>query len=170
MGSARSEGNTQLLSQQLAAQIPADLIDLNDYRINPYSYEHLHTDDDFLPLMRKLVASYDRLIFATPVYWYSMSGQLKIFFDRITDLLQIDKPTGRLLRGKSMAMLSCGGDDSRVSGFAEPFAYSAAYLGMEYLGDVHLWIASKGIIPDEVEARLSAFAGKLAKYQQEESA
>lgn len=168
VGSARTDGNTHQLSQQLAALLSADLIDLTAYQIHPYTYDHRHTDDDFLPLIRKIIADYDKIIFATPVYWYSMSAQLKIFFDRITDLLQIDKPTGRLLRGKSMGMLSCGNDDSRVPGFAEPFAYSAAYLGMHYLGDVHLWIENKGNIPDAVNQRLAAFAAQWREQKKEE--
>ena len=35
------------------------------------------------------------IIFVTPVYWYAMSGRMKVFFDRWTDLLKIDKDTGR---------------------------------------------------------------------------
>ncbi len=50
--------------------------------------------------MNDIVDKYDVLIFATPVYWYSMSGIMKVFFDRITDLLTIKKDIGRKLKGK----------------------------------------------------------------------
>ncbi|MCP4458779.1 MAG: NAD(P)H-dependent oxidoreductase [Cytophagales bacterium] len=37
---------------------------------------------------------------ATPVYWYSMSGIMKVFLDRIYDVLTIEKELGRKLHGK----------------------------------------------------------------------
>lgn len=88
----------------------------------------------------KKISEYDRLIFVTPVYWYSMSGIMKNFFDRITDCLIVEKELGRKLRGKSMGAISCGSDDSQTLGFFEPFRKSAEYLGMQYIGDVHTWI------------------------------
>jgi len=39
-----------------------------------------------------------------------------------------------------MAMISCSGDDDRHEGFEKPFELSAGYLGMAYLGDVHVWV------------------------------
>ena len=56
--------------------------------------------------MKTIISKYDTIIFATPVYWYSMSGILKVFIDRITDLLTIEKELGRKLRGKKMAVVS----------------------------------------------------------------
>ena len=54
----------------------------------------------FLPTIKELNSKYDTWIFVTPVYWYSMSGQMKIFLDRITDLLKWHKDEGRKIRGK----------------------------------------------------------------------
>ena len=97
--------------------------------------------------MERITSQYDTLIFATPVYWYAMSGTLKIFFDRFSDLLHYRKDLGRTLRGKSMAMISNSGENDRklgldaelMEGFEMPFVESANYLGMDYLGDVHAW-------------------------------
>lgn len=141
-GSSRGNGNTHKMVQILQNHIDCDLIDLSEYDIQPYDYDHRNQDDDFMPLMKKMV-NYDTIIFATPVYWYSMSGTMKIFFDRITDCLQTEKETGRKLRGKNMAVLSCGSDDNQVEGFFIPFEKSAEYLGMNYLGQVHTWINEK---------------------------
>ena len=41
-------------------------------------------DDDFLGVAEAMVDA-EAILFATPVYWYSMSGRLKRFFDRLTD-------------------------------------------------------------------------------------
>lgn len=60
-------------------------------------------NDDYLNLMKQILEKYETLILATPVYWYSMSGIMKVFFDRLTDLLTIEKELGRKLRGKKIA-------------------------------------------------------------------
>jgi multimeric flavodoxin WrbA len=138
-GSSRSNGNTNKIVQILQGYLECDLIDLSKYNISQYDYENGNQDDDFLAIMKKIVA-YDLIIFATPVYWYSMSGIMKTFFDRITDCLKIEKETGRKLRGKNMAAISCGSDNFENEGFFIPFEKSAGYLGMNYLGNIHTWI------------------------------
>lgn len=137
LGSSRKDGNTRKVADEIVRMAGWDLIDLKDYNISYYDYEHRNLDDDFLPLMRKVIANYDVLIFATPVYWYSMSGIMKVFFDRITDLLKIEKDLGRKLRGKSMAALSCSGGGNLGEDFWHPFSATAEYLGMNYLGHLH---------------------------------
>lgn len=115
-----------------------DMIDLNDYQISYFDYEHRNSEDDFIPLMQKVTNEYDVLIFATPVYWYSKSGIMKVFFDRISDLLSIEKDIGRKLRMKSMAVISCSEAIESESHFWIPFRKSAEYLGMKYLANVHV--------------------------------
>lgn len=39
-------------------------------------------DDDFNPILEKALKA-DVIVFATPVYFYSMTGQLKVFIDRL---------------------------------------------------------------------------------------
>jgi len=136
-GSSRKDGDTEKLVNQLADLSGWDVIDLNDYQFGYYDYEHLNRDDDYLGLMQKLIAEYDVFVFATPVYWYSMSGIMKVFFDRITDLLTIKKDLGRKLRGKKMAAISCSIGNNLGETFWLPFSETAGYLGMDYLGHVH---------------------------------
>ncbi len=138
-GSSRSKGNTNKIAKIVKSQIGADIIDLKTKIINPYSYEHQSANDDFLPIIKNIV-TYDTIILMTPVYWYSMSGIMKNFFDRITDCLKIEKETGRKLRGKNMVAISCGSDEMETEGFFIPFRNSAEYLGMNYLGNIHTWI------------------------------
>ena len=137
LGSVRNDGNTRQLVQQLAGLNPWEVINLSNYRIGPYDYQHTNRDDDFLPLMRRLVRDYSTFVFATPVYWYAMSGVLKVFFDRLTDLLTIEKELGRKLRGKKMAVVTSSNGDHLGEHFWLPFAHTAAYLGMEFRGGAH---------------------------------
>lgn len=136
-GSSRSDGETRKVVNELIKLSGWGMIDLNDYKISYYDYEHKNLNDDYLPLVRKIIAEYDVLVFATPVYWYSMSGIMKVFFDRITDLLDEEKDLGRKLRGKSMAAVSCSVGDNLGENFWLPFRETAKYLGMKYLGDTH---------------------------------
>lgn len=138
-GSSRSTGNTNKIVQILQNHLAADVIDLSQLHIGQYDYENANQNDDFMPTIKK-IAEYDSIIFATPVYWYAMSGTMKTFFDRITACLKTEKETGRKLRGKNMAAMSCGSDSIEHEGFFIPFEKSAKYLGMHYSGHIHTWI------------------------------
>jgi len=138
-GSSRSGGNTNKITQILQNHLAADVIDLSQLHIGQYDYENANQNDDFMPTIKKIV-EYDSIIFATPVYWYAMSGTMKTFFDRITACLKTEKETGRKLRGKYMAAISCGSVSIEHEGFFIPFEKSAKYLGMHYSGHIHTWI------------------------------
>jgi len=137
LGSSRKDGNTKQAIDNLNLLADFDIVDLNDFDINYYAYEHRNKSDGYLDLMRNIIDNYDILIFATPVYWYSMSGIMKVFFDRITDLLDNEKELGRKLRNKNMAVLSSSLGDHLGERFWLPFIETAKYLEMNYLGNVH---------------------------------
>ena len=137
----------------------SEFIDLNNYEISYFDYEHLNQEDDFLPLIEKIL-KYQTIIFATPVYWYSMSAILKTI-DRFSDLLKIRKDLGRQLRGKNMMVIAMSSDDTEYPEFWMPFQRTAAYLGMEYLGHSHTWI-EKGHLPDRVKQDLFGLIQKLS--------
>jgi len=159
-GSSRNNGNTSKIVEVLQTQLECDLMNLCDYKIGQYNYGNKNHEDDFLPLMREIV-TYDVILFATPVYWYSMSGTLKTFFDRITDCLKEDKETGRKLRGKNLAAINCGSDPTETQGFFLPFKESAAYLGMDYLGHCHTWIEEEEVPSHSVLKIIKEFSEKL---------
>lgn len=127
------KGDTWKVSTQLSKQLDADLIDLADYEIGCFNYDQVYADNDqFIDLISSKLLHYDTIIFASPVYWYLMSAQMKIFVDRLTDLLMSHKDLGRQLRGKSMGVLSCTNDATYYPTFFQPFRLSADYLGMNY--------------------------------------
>lgn len=161
LGSSRSNGNTNQVVTFIKDKTGFDVIDLSLKNINPFDYNFKNKNDDFIPLMSKIVDNYNTIIFATPVYWYAMSATLKMFFDRITDCLIIEKEIGRKLRGKEMGMISCGSDSELKEGFKMPFIESANYLGMEYIGDIHTWIEDDDI-PVSLKKELTNFAKKVS--------
>ena len=156
LGSSRSDGHTGQVVSYLQEISGLEVIDLKEKRIEHYDYQYRNQDDDFLPLMRKLTAEYDSYIFATPVYWYSMSGIMKTFFDRITDCLKIEPELGKKLIGKNMAVLSCSGHDDLDQHFSMPFVNSADYLGINYLGEAHTWII-RGELNDQIKGIVDRF-------------
>lgn len=159
-GSSRSDGNTSTVVKYLRQISSFDCVDLKTKNIGYFDYEHNNAEDDFIPLMKGIVEEYDLIIFASPVYWYSMSAEMKTFFDRISDLLKTEKDTGRKLRGKSMAALSCSGHDDVPDSFFAPFELSADYLGMYYKGHAHTWVDSD-TLSTQMEERINEFYKKL---------
>ena len=120
-GSSRSEGDTNKVVSFLAQSNNFDIVDLHKKNIGHYDYNYDNANDNFIDLITEIITKYETTVFATPIYWYSMSGTLKIFFDRLSDLLRVHKDLGRQLRGKNMAMISCSNSDYINPGFTEPF-------------------------------------------------
>ncbi|WP_114732822.1 flavodoxin family protein [Vibrio cholerae] len=142
LGTSKSDGNTRKLVEVFQASTDTTLFDLSDYAISFYDYEHVNRNDDFIHLINKLV-EFDHLVFASPVYWYSMSAQLKVFFDRLSDLLTIEKELGRCLKGKSVSVISTGFNKACPSCFSEPFQLTADYLGLVYKGCTYVSVQSE---------------------------
>src|SRR4030095_7341152 len=131
VGSSRKNGNTSLIVELLVEKLCCQVVDLSDYSLSYYDYKNQNKHDDFSKLAAKMIeASY--LIFATPVYWYSMSGQMKVFFDRFTDLITIRKSFGRKLAGKETFLVATGTEQNLPEGFEVPFRLTSNYLDMKF--------------------------------------
>ena len=137
--SSRRSGNTGQLVDALAEQIELTIIDLADYNIGEYDYQHRNMTDDFLPLFKQLL-HYEHIIFACPVYWYAMTPKMKIFFDRFSDLLDLDEllDLGRQLRGKRASVLCTSISSEIAKPFIDCFKATFNYLGMEFVSAIHL--------------------------------
>jgi len=145
-GSSRYDGHTGALVKCLEESIKStSCYLLKDYDFSPFDYEHKNKNDDYLALVNKLI-SYDHIIFATPVYWYAMSAQLKVFFDRFSDLLSIDKNLGRKLKGLKCSVVSTGAWEYPPDCFEEVFKLTFNYLRMEYSGMLYCQMDSKSDI------------------------
>lgn len=131
-GSARSRGDTWQAVCALNANNPMPVVDLNELQVSRYDYDHRNQQDDYLPLMQRVV-QHDTIVLATPVYWYSMSAIMKIFIDRLTDLLTIRKDLGRKLAKKRVYVLASYGGSS-VEGFEYVFRHTCGYMDMTYGG------------------------------------
>jgi|TARA_B110000908_G_C10227361_1_gene438696 multimeric flavodoxin WrbA len=142
IGTSKSDGNTRKLVNSFVEKSGASIFDLSLFEISFFDYSHQNKTDDFLPLIRQLI-SFEHIVFATPIYWYSMSAQLKVFFDRFSDLLTIEKDLGRKLKGKSISVLSTGFDLDYPECFIQPFEMTATYLQLYFTGCHYVSIQSE---------------------------
>lgn len=164
LGSSRKNGNTAKLAQEFINQYPyeAKLFDLLDYEIGPYDYEFKNQNDDFKALIIEVIEEYDALILASPIYWYSPSSQMKIFLDRVTDLLEIYKPLGRKLKGKPAALIATGVVKNPKSCFETIFSATYEYLHMPYLGMLYSQFDDSEVIPKNLNEQVKMFCERLS--------
>ena len=136
--SSRRNGNTGQLMDRIAAELNIEVVDLSSRRIAPYDYEHRNRDDDFEPLMKR-VLEFEQIVFASPVYWYAVSPPMKVFIDRITDLLELPDllSDGRRLRGKTGYVVCTSIYDEAPRSFVGSFTDTFDYLGMNFGGIAH---------------------------------
>jgi len=156
LGSSRSDGNTRRAVDAALTHTHVEIVDLGTFDIGHYDYQHRNQTDAFLPLIERLS---DRRfwILATPIYWYTMSAQMKIFVDRLTDLITIRKDLGRMLHGKSLAVIASGSDPCAPEGFESPFRLTGEYLGMNYIGS-HYVQMEDDMSPEQLRSRVGRLA------------
>lgn len=137
-GSARRHGNTGKLMDWIGGELNIDIIDLSEKKLSPYDYEHKNKEDDFIPLMNELL-KHEKLLFSSPIYWYAVSAQMKVFIDRTSDLLDVEelKQIGRKLRGKTGYVVCTSISKEADSSFIGAFKNTFEYLGMHYGGHIH---------------------------------
>jgi len=136
IGSSRNDGNTSSLVNSVQEGLDASVVYLTDKNISYFDYDLDQSADNFIPLIQEMLR-YDQLVFATPVYWYAMSGRMKTFFDRFTDLITTHKELGRSLAGKSTFLISTGSSPEIPLGFELPFRETSAYLDMDFKGTLY---------------------------------
>lgn len=141
LGTAREDSNTlKAIGEHLPFK-EYKLIELSKLNIQPYSYDGYKIEDDFLQIAELMIQS-EVIVFATPVYWYAMSGIMKIFFDRLSDLISVQKPLGRALAGKKTWLFSTGSDDVLPQGFEVPFQKTSEYFDMVFQKSLYVSVKS----------------------------
>ena len=164
-GSVRGDGNTALTLAQLRRALDlgnGQFVDLQSCRLEPFRYDPPPPDDDFLAIVDRLLA-HRHIVFATPVYWYAMSGVMKTLFDRLTDLLSSPEARcrGRALAGRDMWLLATGTDPDLPDGFTEPFARTAAYFDMHWRAAFYIRVPNHPLPADTVFPAVDQLAAAL---------
>jgi multimeric flavodoxin WrbA len=98
--------------------------------------------DDYETLLRRQVLSADAIVLATPLYWYGIAGQLKIFIDRIFCYTKADYPHAAEVRrrivGKRLAVVVTAEESypGALVGVVAQLQELARYLHHEFVGVV----------------------------------
>lgn len=137
-GSARDNSNTEVAVNRLCPFNEYVTVDLRHLGLSHFKYT-TSPQDTFLEIAERMASS-KAIVFATPVYWYSMSGLMKVFFDRLTELITQQKSIGRKLRGKDVYLIAQGTDPCLPQGFTVPFERTANYLGMNFVDHYYMSI------------------------------
>lgn len=156
LGSSRRNGNTEYLVDRALMGITFKKRYLLDFQINPI-IDQRHTpegftesEDDYEELFAEFMKQ-DIIIFATPLYWFGMSGQMKTFFDRWSQYMREDQYEFEHLMSRKKAYVIVTGEnpDPKVAALPliQQFHHICAYTGME-LAD---YIIGKGNKPAEIE-------------------
>ena len=123
--SPRTDGNSILMAQSALEGVQqagndGELLLLSDFmegmlrdcRKCRLSDGECSIDDDYRNLLMNHVLPADGWIFATPIYWYGMSGHLKTFLDRTfcyvaQSFPESDRVVDGLMRKRVGAVVSC---------------------------------------------------------------
>jgi len=151
LGSPRKKGNSATLSQRVIEGLKAVGAEVESFYLHGMDIkcctacdvcrEHSSKDciieDDMQGLYPKLRQA-DALVISSPIYWFTVSAQTKLFMDRCYAL---GGPQGNALKGKRVGIvLTYGDSDSFSSGavnalrtFQDAFNYVGAnIIGMIY--------------------------------------
>jgi len=183
--SPRPKGNSTLLARELAAGAASlgarvETVRLADLNIGPCIacdacqqslVQECVIDDDMKPLYSR-VRSADVIVYATPIYWFTVSGQIKLFMDRCYALTYVgtapveeggvDVPVlENDLKGKKFGVVLTYGDvDPFVSGAVNAlrtFQDMARFLGAELVGQVYGSAVAEGEIAGNSELMRQAY-------------
>jgi multimeric flavodoxin WrbA len=135
-GSPRKHGNTAFLIGKAAEGIreahpnaSVEVMNLNSLKINPCracdacrredrKEPYCAVHDDMAGLYPKVVQA-DAIVFANPIYWFSVPAQTKLFLDRLYGLWH---EKTHVLEGKTFALITVYGDsDPYISGAINTF-------------------------------------------------
>ncbi|WLD94204.1 flavodoxin family protein [Alkalihalobacillus sp. AL-G] len=161
-GSARDDGNTELLTKKALDGLDVTHIHLRDFNIRPID-DLRHTEGGFQPVeddndrLVEMMLDHDILVFATPVYWYGMSGIMKNLIDRWSQNLRDSRFDFKdKLSKKTAYVICCGGDNPKLKALPliQQFSYIFDFVSMEFGG----YIIGKGNQPGEVLNDIEALA------------
>ncbi|WP_054950206.1 flavodoxin family protein [Numidum massiliense] len=154
-GGSRENGNTETLTERAVQKLTVEKIYLRDYAIQPIVDERhaaggfQDVNDEYNSIIDRILP-HDILIFATPIYWYSMSGTMKTFIDRWSHTLRDTKYPDfkNSMQAKKTYVIAVGGDEPSIKGLPliQQFRYIFDFIGLSFAG----YIIGEGNKPGDI--------------------
>ncbi|MEU2156413.1 NAD(P)H-dependent oxidoreductase [Streptomyces sp. NPDC019396] len=146
LGSARADGNAELLARAAAEQLPGGtgqrwldleqlrLPDFHDARHAAGAWPQEESDED---LLREATLAATDVVIVSPLYWYSVSSYTKRYLDYWSKWLSTPDPGFKAkMAGRTLWGVTAMADREPVR--AEPLVltlnHTAAYMGMRFGG------------------------------------
>ena len=172
LGSPRKKGNSTVLAKQImrgaeSTGAEVETVYLNGLNIRPcqgcYACKKKNStgcavDDDMQSLYPKLIEA-DAWIIASPVYWFNMSAQTKIFMDRCFALWNEDPERNLMYKKRIAIAMSYGDSDPFNSGCVNAlrsFQDAYRYAGARIVGKVYGSADAPGEIASNAELMAQA--------------
>ena len=166
LGSPRRNGNSDTLAMQFINRaklygMPVETFALSQLKYNgcknlfrcKQDLDYCGQSDDLTAVL-EAVSNAQVLVLATPVYFTSISGQLKLAIDRFFSFFVPDYPTAkqksRLTGDRHLVFLQTQGEPANCyAGLLDSFAVSFTNLGFEH----HHLVRAAGVRnPDEIRS------------------
>ncbi len=169
--SPRSGGNSTILAEQIGKGLESAGIKVETVRLHGKNIQPCRGCDycqgagspgcvikDDMQALYPVIKESAIIVYATPIYWFTVSAQLKLFMDRCYALAT---PEVNFLEGKRMAVaLAYGDTDPFTSGCVNAlrtFQDSFRYLDADFVGSVYGSASDAGEITENAEAMKKAF-------------
>ncbi|NOH73304.1 flavodoxin family protein [Vibrio pectenicida] len=136
--SANKSGNTAKTIGKIHADHECEVIFIDTLNITPYRYDNQYPDDDFYGLIDK-IRNTKNIVFASPVYWYSVTAPMKNLIDRITELGESPRLKNQtsLLTSKRGFVVSSSGNRRICPIFRAFFSEFFEYNKIHYVATLH---------------------------------
>lgn len=172
VGSPRKNGNTALLVKKAVEGIESaggvsEILNLHELNIKPCTAcdwcrdnrgKFCVLNDDMKDIYPKLLEAYG-LIIATPIYWFTVSAQTKVFMDRWYGFVDAG---GYMFKEMPMGLMMVYGDSDPLKSGAinalRTFQDAFRYLGVPLIGTVYGSAHEAGEIASDSEVLDKAFA------------
>ena len=172
-GSPRKEGNTIQLARVVTDTLRARggnvrMLYLNDMNIRPCQgclaclKEGVCKINDDMKDIRKYVHESDLIVYASPVYWFGPTGQLKIVMDR--SIAFMDEEYNSRIKGKKAITLMTFADETMdtCQPALDMFRKTFELLGITWAGNVEApGCLEKGSVKEEYKEKAARLAESI---------
>jgi multimeric flavodoxin WrbA len=170
-GSPRKKGNSNILAESLAKGAKDSNTEVEEFFLQDMDIKPCNACDvciknpekgciinDDMQKIYPSLRSADSIVIASPIYWFNMSAQTKIFIDRLYGLIE---PQKHALREKKIGIILTYGDTNEHSSGAinaiNSFKDMFRYIGAEITGIIHGTAMDAGQIKQNKELMDKAY-------------